>query len=103
LFVVGSVAIVLLILGLYQESFLTQTYIIPGRWNVLLFLGILGAILALFRALLPPEHFVADPNQLMQGTHSLLTLHSNSPLSISSFLTHEAQTLLLLFFSSSLL
>jgi hypothetical protein len=66
LFVVGSVAIVLLLFGLYQEPFLTRTYIIPERWNILLFLGVLGTILAVFRALLPPDHFVADPNLLME-------------------------------------
>jgi len=82
---VGSVAIVLLLFGLYQEPFLTRTYIIPERWNILLFLGVLGTILAVFRALLPPDHFVADPNLLMEGISplSLLDCYCSLPICLS--------------------
>ena len=64
-FVAGSFASVLILFSILDPDAFLHFEVTPER-SVLFYIGVFGTVLAIARGMVPEEHQVVDPTQLMQ-------------------------------------
>jgi autophagy-related protein 9 len=62
---VGSLLVVLLGIGLYDDNALFELQVLPDK-SAVWFVGIGGSIIALCRAVIPDENAVMEPEKVME-------------------------------------
>jgi hypothetical protein len=62
-FISGSLLVVLLLAGVYDEGFFFKAHLFSNSINMVLVMGILGTVLATARKLIPANSFVFEPEK----------------------------------------